>query len=83
MTFGFVTLNGVTDQQLVKVLEAKIKHEGQLEFNTQQVRQEVVGQNKSVNNNVTVGWRADQGLLAVIGLLSELVEHEQRSTASA
>lgn len=36
MTNGVLTLNGVTDEDLIKILEAKRKEEGTFQFNAQQ-----------------------------------------------
>jgi hypothetical protein len=78
MTNGSVTLNGLTDKQLVTVLEAKIRHEGAIHFNPQQIQQAQFNPPKPgmlANNNVIVGWSNEAGFKAVIELQAELLEH--------
>jgi hypothetical protein len=80
MTNGSVTLNGLTDKQLVTVLEAKIHHEGKLFFNPQTVQQAAAvpapnPQGRTVNNNVIVTWHNEDGFKAAIALQAELAGH--------
>jgi hypothetical protein len=78
MTNGSVTLNGLTDKQLVTVLEAKIRHEGSLLFTPQHIQQAQFNPPKPgilANNNVIVGWNNDAGFKAAIELQAELLEH--------
>jgi P pilus assembly chaperone PapD len=80
MTNGSVTLNGVTDKQLVAVLEAKIHHEGKVFFNPQQVQQVPAQQpnpeGKTLNNNVVVSWHNEEGFKAAIELQARLAGHK-------
>jgi hypothetical protein len=78
MISGSVTLNGITDKQLVTVLEAKIHHENDVFFDPRHVQQTAMpapNQTKTVNNNVIVTWRTDVGFKAVIELQARLAEH--------
>lgn len=83
MTNGSVTLNGLTDKQLVTVLEAKIHHEGKLFFNPQTVQLQTIAGNRTVNNNVIVTWQTEDGFKSVIGLLAELAGHKVVATEVA
>jgi hypothetical protein len=80
MTNGLVTLNGLTDKQLVTVLEAKIHHEGKVFFNPQQVQQvpapQPNPQGKTLNNNVVVSWHNEEGFKAAIELQANLAGHK-------
>ena len=54
---GSVTLNDVTDEVLIKILETKAKHSGQLSFSPQQMQ--VVKQQQDQPqryNNVLISW---------------------------
>jgi len=78
MTNGSVTLNALTDKQLVTVLEAKIRHEGMLFFNPQHVQQAQCNPPRpgvTVNNNVIVTWNNEAGFKAAIELQAELSNH--------
>jgi hypothetical protein len=72
MTNGSITLNGITDHDLVIVFEFKERHEGKLFFNPQQMQ---VAQNspaKSQYNNVILTWQNHAGLEVVMELLHRL-----------
>jgi hypothetical protein len=78
MTNGSVILNGLTDKQLVTVLETKIRHEGVVLFNPQLIQQVQLNPPKPgvlLNNNVIVGWSTEAGFKAVIELQAELLNH--------
>jgi hypothetical protein len=79
MTSGAVTLNGVSDKQLVTILEAKIKHEGLLGFNPQTIQPAHVNPptpGSPQSNHVMVTWTNEEGFRAAIALLTELAGHK-------
>jgi hypothetical protein len=67
---GNVTLHGITDAQLIKILKVKEKDK-QVAFNPQSM-QPVQSNAGSSYNNVIISWQND-GLKTVRDLLSELL----------
>lgn len=83
-TTGSITINGITDKELVKILEIKIKHEGKFNFNPQQLQpngQRPQGQ-ETVYNNASFNWNSEQGLAAVHEVISYLLKKEERREAA-
>ncbi len=72
MTNGTLTLNGITDQELVKILDAKIRHEGSFSFNPQQLQVVAGMNNRTVYNNAILTWQNADTLKLVLQLLTEL-----------
>jgi hypothetical protein len=85
MTNGSITLNGITDQQLIVILEAKVKNERVLAFNPQQmqpVNQGAPGKPaKQTYNNVSLIWQNEDGARVGIDLLKRLLEVTEPVTA--
>jgi len=76
---GSVVVNGIADQDLIKILEVKVKHEKNLFFNPQQLQPtQVPGQPGQVYNNVSLGWNGEDGLEAVHKIISILLKKEVR-----
>jgi hypothetical protein len=71
MTNGTVTLNGITDRELVIVLEAKLHHEGQINFNPAQLQPVPGGTQTQTYNNLMIGWNGHSGLEVVMELLQK------------
>jgi hypothetical protein len=72
---GSVILNGITDPQLIKILQAKEKNPS-FQFNPQTMQSAAIsegGQPKAVYNNAALIWHAGDGLKAVRDLLNELL----------
>ncbi len=81
---GNVVVNGITDVELVKILEIKIRHEGKFTFNPQQLQPNQVnvgGKVQSIYNNAVFAWQNEQGLAAVHEVLSYLLKKEERQEA--
>jgi hypothetical protein len=79
MTSGNLQLNGITDHELVIILEVKEKHEGKITFNPQQmqsINQPPSG--KQVYNNVTLTWQEHVGLKGVLTILDRLSAEEKK-----
>jgi hypothetical protein len=77
MTSGTLTMNGVSDHDLLIVLEVKLKHEGKLIFNPQQMQAGVQGNPPvSTYNNVVLSWNGSTGLNALIEILRRLHPEE-------
>lgn len=74
---GVLALNGITDQDLVRILEVKIKHEKHINFNPQQLQPQHT-QTGQFYNNVTLGWNSDEGLEAVQKIILILLRKEER-----
>jgi hypothetical protein len=81
---GSMTLNGITDPELVKILEIKIKHEKFFSFSPQAMQpQSTGGQNpEQFYNNVQFGWNNRTGLEAVNEVVSFLVRKEEKKVAT-
>jgi hypothetical protein len=69
MTNGSVILNGITDRELVIVLEAKLHNEGKINFNPAQLQPVPAG--TQTYNNLVVAWNGQPGLEVVMELLRE------------
>lgn len=77
MDSGSLTLNGMTDEDLIKILEVKAKNEQLLEFNphlTQPVNLVTPPGQRAIPryNNVIVNWRSEEGAHLVADLLRQL-----------
>jgi protein-arginine kinase len=84
---GSVTLNGVTDKELVKLLEIKMGHESSLSFNPSLMQVQNVpqpgpaGNVAQVYNNVVLGWANDNGLEALRNIVNMLISKEEKVKA--
>jgi hypothetical protein len=83
---GSITVNGITDKELVKILEIKMKHEGQFFFNPQQLQVTNVNRpglpQESVYNNAVFTWGSEAGLDAVYQIMGYLLKKEERQQAA-
>jgi hypothetical protein len=83
---GSITVNGITDKELVKILEIKMKHEGQFFFNPQQLQVTNVSRpglpQESVYNNAVFTWGSEAGLDAVYQIMGYLLKKEERQQAA-
>jgi len=82
---GTLTLNGVRDGELVRILEVKMRHEHSLNFNPQQMQIAHLNQpphgNVQVYNNVVLGWTNESGLQAVQEIVHYLLKKEEKPQA--
>lgn len=81
---GNLVLNGITDPELVKILEIKIRHEGTLNFNPQQMQSTASnagGKQIPIYNNVVLHWLNEQGLEAVQEVVHTLLKKEEKAQA--
>jgi hypothetical protein len=77
---GQLVLNGITDPELVKILDIKIKNEVVLNFNPAQMQSGVSnlgGKQTHLYNNVVLGWTSEQGLQAIQDLVQILLKKEE------
>jgi hypothetical protein len=84
---GSLTINGVTDQELVKLLDIKIRHESSIGFNPQQMHTAQTatpqpGKPVPVYNNVILTWVNANGLEAVREVLDTLLKKEATAKAA-
>jgi hypothetical protein len=77
---GSITMNGITDQEMVRIWEFKAKNEGAFNFNPQQF-QVVSIQGQTYNNNVTFHWPGEAGLKVVHEILGYLLKKEEKAEA--
>jgi hypothetical protein len=86
---GNVLVNGITDEELVKILEIKIKHERSLTFTPQQLQPVAAStqpnqpQHPSYYNNANFGWQGQEGLEAVHSIISMLLKKEEPTEKGA
>jgi len=94
---GNLVLNGITDPQLVKILEVKIRHENNLNFNPQQMQINPIQTQpqhsgrpappqqqqfgNQTYNNVVLGWSSENGLEAVQEIVHYLLKREDIAKA--
>src|SRR5260370_40362862 len=84
MFTGSVTINGVSDKDLVKILEVTIKHEKVVQFNPNQLQVLNTNQpSQQLYDNVVLIWQNEDGMFAVHKIISILLEKEERSEAKA
>lgn len=74
MYSGSVTLNGITDQDLVRILEVKVKHEKNLHFNPQQMQTQAPPNQPQFYNNIVLTWNDENGLEAVHQIIAILMK---------
>jgi hypothetical protein len=72
MTNGNITLNGVTETQVAKILQFKTANEGKFTFNLQGVQAMAAPQGVVIYNNVNLSWNGDANLKVLLELLSSL-----------
>lgn len=81
---GSITVHGITDKELVKILEVKLQHEGQFQFNPQQLQVTNINQQGRVQtgyNNAVFGWSSESGLEAVYQIIKFLLKKEETAFA--
>jgi len=81
MNSGSVTINGITDRELLTLMEVKVHHEPHLGFNPQQMQPQqaqVEGKPVPIYNNVILTWNGRPGLDAVKDLLHKLTPEEKK-----
>jgi hypothetical protein len=77
---GTMTLNGITDPELVKILEVKIKHEKSFFFQPNQLQpQPAQGPNPNYYNNVYFNWNNVDGLEAAHEVISFLLNKAEKA----
>lgn len=77
---GNITINGITDEDLIKMLEVKKRHEVDLTFDPRQLQPVMEGPNQQQQhqagyNNAILGWKTEDGLKAVLEILEHLTRH--------
>ena len=76
---GSLTINGLEDADLVKLLEIKMRHEQALNYSPQQMQPQRVQTPQGVRefyNNVVLSWNGEQGLAAVQEAIETLLRKE-------
>jgi hypothetical protein len=76
MTSGSMVLNGVSEKNLVTILQFKLTHEGQFNFSPQSL-QPASGPPNVLYNNAQLNWGNDEQLKLVIQLLTSLSNPSQ------
>jgi hypothetical protein len=77
MTNGNVVLNGISDKELLVILDVKLRYEGKLQFNPQQMKpvdRTTPGGQLQNYNNVSLTWSNNSGVQAVKEILHKLTE---------
>lgn len=80
---GSISINGITDLELAKILEVKAKHQGNnaFSFNPQQMSSATTAQGQSFYGSVTFQWNGEQGLQIVYDLLQFLLKKDEQAKA--
>lgn len=84
MITGQITLNGVSDTELIRILETKARHEGKFNFTPQQLQptsQNVGGKAVPRYNNANLQWNSEEGGKIVIDLARKLLLEAEGSPA--
>ena len=71
MISGSVTLNNLTDHQLIQVMQAKESHEGKIFFDPTAISI-MQSPKSSLNNNVRFSWNDDEGFKVMLDLCVSL-----------
>lgn len=77
---GGITINGITDKEMVRIWEFKVQHANAFNFNPQQF-QPVTNQGTPYYNNVTFQWSGELGLKAMHEILGYLLKKEEKAEA--
>jgi hypothetical protein len=81
---GTIAVNGISDKELVKILEIKLRHEGKFQFNPQQLQvANYPGQPGSFYNNAIFSWTNEGGLQAVYEIMAYLLKKEEPAQSGA
>jgi hypothetical protein len=72
MTFGTITLNGVTDAQMAKILDFKSQHETDIRAEMGNYGQ-LGTQSAQLHSNVQLLWQSDATLKLVLAFVQTLV----------
>jgi hypothetical protein len=82
---GDIVFSGITDAELIMILQIKEKHEQSLDFNPSQMQPTQVPAapgnphgGKKFYNNVRLNWRGDNGLKAVFQVVEGLLAEEKK-----
>lgn len=74
---GSLSINGIEDRELIKILEVKSRTEGSFIFNPQALQaQGAQGGRPAYYNNVSLGWNTEAGLNAAHEILTFLLKKE-------
>jgi hypothetical protein len=82
---GSVTVNGINDRELVRILEIKVRHEQSLTFNPQQLQPIAGQQGQPIQpqhyNNAIFTWKNEdglEGLREIVVMLLKKEEHQEK-----
>jgi hypothetical protein len=76
---GSITLNGITDKEMIRVWEFKAQNGNAFTFNPQQFQ--LTG-SPGVYNNVTFQWNGEAGLRVMHEILGYLLKKEEKAEAA-
>lgn len=81
---GSITLNGISDKEMVRIWEYKAKDGKNFTFqpNAMQPLNGPQNQFTGFYNNVVFSWRDDEGLKIVHEIIGFLLKKEQQATAA-
>ena len=71
---GTITINGITDRELIQILESKMRNEGKVNFSPSALQiQNKPGQETAYNNAILV-WTSEEGFKAVHEIIGVLLK---------
>lgn len=77
MNAGNIVLNGISERQLVQILQFKLAHEGQFSFSPQALQQISAPPPNVIYNNAAFSWQNDEQLKLVLELVNSLVNPQK------
>ena len=79
---GTITVNGITDRELIQILESKMRNEGKVNFSPSALQiQNKPGQETAYNNAILV-WTNEDGFRAVHEIIGVLLNNKQAAPKS-
>jgi|SRR6516165_8621564 len=70
---GTITLNGVTDRELIQILESKMRNEGKFSFSPSALQIQNKPNQETAYNNAILVWTNEDGLKAVHEIIGVLL----------
>lgn len=78
---GNIVLNGVTDEEMVKIWEFKARNDKAFHFNPAQFQVVTANQPRTTYNNVNFTWNGESGLNVMHEILGYLLKKEGKAEA--
>jgi hypothetical protein len=80
---GTITLNGVTDSELIQILESKMRNEDKFTFSPSALQIQNKPNQETAYNNAILVWTSEEGLKAVHEIIGLLINKHSLSKSVA